>query len=144
MSWLSKYFFDPVKAALERQSTSANPISAAAGVAATAAIQNVVAVASTSINVAVSTKSAAGLANPVIGALEDGLKSVIDAALIAGLGEIPIVGAMVTPGAVALTNTTLTLMEQHAATYLASLFHHAKAQVPAATATVASQVASQG
>lgn len=128
MSWLSKYAFNPIRAMLERQSTSQNPITSAAGAAGLEAMQNVGQVANTAIATAVTSNSAVGLASPIVKSLEDGLASIVDATLVASLGEVPVVGAVLTPEAVAAANLALAFLEQHAATYLASLFHHAKAQ----------------
>ncbi len=126
MSWLSKYVFDPVKAAMSRQANSQNPIAAATGKASLDAVKNISAVTVSTIDDAITHRSAVGMSSPIVGALEDGLKSVTEAALTAALGEVPVVGALITPEAVAAADMGLTFLEQHAATYLAGLFHHAR------------------
>lgn len=139
MSWLSKYVFDPVKAALARQANSQNPVSSAAGKAGLDAVKNIAAVTVTAVDDAITHRSAVGLSNPIVGALEDGLKNIVDATLTAGLGQVPIAGALITPEAVNVADMGLNFLEQHAATYLAGLFHHARTQNVASPAAAGDQ-----
>lgn len=123
MSWLSKFVFDPIKAAAARAVTSQNPAARSVGEAAAAAIGNV---ATAAANAIPSANSVVGQAHPVIAALEDGLRDVVDAALTA---FIPAPLAVVDGPAVSLANAALEFAEQHALTYVSALFQHAKAGI---------------
>lgn len=129
MSWLSKFVFDPIKAAAARALTSSNPAAVTVGQAATDAIAKVTAAGQVEVaQLNQAAQSVMGQQHPVIGALESGLQEVVDAAITAFI-PAPAILAGPTTG---LANAALDFMEQHALTYLSALFHHAKSQVPPA------------
>lgn len=131
MSWLSKFVFDPIAAAISRAAASSHP-----GVAQAATqLEQTYAKVSTTLNSAasagISVNSAPGLANDVIGAFENGLNAAVDALVTGLVGEIPVVGAGLAPEAVKAANVSLAFLEAHGQTYLSALLGHAKAQINA-------------
>jgi len=136
MSYLSKFVFNPMKAAIARAESSSNPVSRATGTAAATAVA--------SITQDVSKESLAhntviGLGNTLVGDLETGLRDVLDAFVDSAVrSSIPVVGGLIAPEAVKLANCTLDFAEQHAMTYVAALFaHHKNAVAEAGTPTIA-------
>lgn len=118
-----RFVFDHVFATAARAAATANPNTAQDGIQA---IQNV------NMPLDGSPNSTAGLANPIIGKLEDDLNAVVLTFVKSAIDELPAVGgiAQVTGldqrGADA-AKALLVLGEQHALTYLSALFsgHHA-------------------
>jgi hypothetical protein len=138
MSLLSKYVFDPVKAALARAEGSSNAGVSAAAHAASDSLNKTAAQAGADLSQGLTANSAVALKNDVVKGLEDGLKLSVDAYVTA---VVPLgLGAMALP----LVNAGLDFAEQHALAYVSSLFHHARteaaaqaappAEAPAATA----------
>lgn len=127
-SLLDKFIFDPIKAAAARATTSTNPIARAVGAAAQDAVEKIDA----DISAPANHNSAVGVTNNVVGDLETGLKSSVDAfvtalVMVAGAKGGPIGVAVATnlaPEAVQATNVAIDFAEQHAMTYLSALFAH--------------------
>jgi lysozyme len=136
MSWASKFIFDPIKAAIARATTSSNPAVAAGAVSVQTTYNQVSTTINSAANNGLSTNSAAGVANDLIGQLENGLLAAADAFITGGLASTGPVGAALAPEAVAGANALLTFGEQHAMTYIAALFSHARTQAVAAPAPV--------
>jgi hypothetical protein len=130
MSLLSKFVFDPIKAALGRGATSSNPVVVAAAVAGQATYTAAANDVATAASQPLSANSAAALGSNLIKDAEDGLRLALVGIITAGLANVPIIGAAVTPEAVAAANMALAFAEQHALTYVSALFAHGKAQVP--------------
>lgn len=131
MSWLSKFVFDPIQAAIARAQTSSNPTAAAVGGAAGTAYTKIATDVTTGLNQPLTQNSAAAVGNQAIKDLEDGIQEVVDVFLTASLGTAGPIGAALAPEAVQGANILLTFGEQHGLTFLSSLFHHAKTQVNA-------------
>lgn len=132
MSILSKFIFDPIQAALARGATSSNSVvvsAAQAGQATYAAAAGDIAVTAA---LPLTANSAAALGSNLIKDAEDGLRLALDGVITAGLANVPIIGGVITPEAVGAANMALSFAEQHALTYVSSLFSHGKAQIPAA------------
>lgn len=128
MSWLSKYVFDPVLAALARAAISSNAGVAAAAKATQTSLNASAAKVGGDLQAGLTANSAAAVDNDIIAGLENGLQAAVNGFCEAA---IPVVGGEVAAGA----DVVLAFAEQHAATYLASLFAHAKAQTAAAQTT---------
>jgi hypothetical protein len=125
MSWLSKYVFDPVKAALARAEGSSNAGVAAAAKAASDSLNSTAAQVGTDLSQGLTANSAVALKNDVVKGLEDGLKLAVDAYLTAA---VPLgLGAAAVP----VANAAIDFAESHALAYVSSLFSHAKGQVAA-------------
>jgi hypothetical protein len=135
MSYLSKFVFNPIKAAIARAESSSNPVSRATGTAAAVAVGKI---AQDVSHDALSHNTVIGLGNSLVGDLETGLRDILDAFVDSAVrSSIPVVGGMIAPEAVKLANCTLDFAEQHAMTYVAALFAHHKAAVATAgTATI--------
>ncbi len=129
MSWLSKFVFDPIKASIARASQSSNPLAVQAGKGAQVAYDRVAADVTSTLAAPLTVNSAAALGNSIIKDFEDGLRVAVDGIVTAGLGHIPL-GGLIAPEAVSGANMALAFMEQHAATYVAALFGHARSQIP--------------
>lgn len=126
MSTLSKFVFDPIKAAIARAATSSSPVAVATAAAAGAAVA---AVATDLAPTSLSSNSVVGLGNKLVGDFEDGLRDTLDAFIVALCGEVPLVGAALAPEVVSAANVSLAFAEQHAMTYIAALFASHKANV---------------
>lgn len=126
-SWFAYYLFDPAKAALARLAGSSNQGVANAAKVSLGALQSTGAQVASDLSAGLTANSAIAAKNDAVKGLEDGLKLAVDAYLTAavplGLGNV----------AAEAANATLDWSYDHAATYLASLFHHASTQVSAAT-----------
>lgn len=131
MSWLSAHVFDPIRAAIARAQTSSNPVAAASATAAAATYDKIATDVQIGPDQPLTSNSAVALGNTAVKDLEDGLLEVVDVGISAALGMTGPVGVALSPVAVQGANITLTFLEQHAMTYVASLFSHAKAQVAA-------------
>lgn len=129
MSLLSKYVFDPIKAALARAAQSSSPEVQAAAQAGQAAYNTAASAIQSASTQPLTPNSAAGLGNDLIKIGEDGVRNAIDGVVTAAVGGIPVVGVALTPEAVAAANLAIDFAESHFATYVASLFSHAKQQV---------------
>jgi lysozyme len=129
VSWVSKYIFNPIEAAIARAKTSSNPVAQQTGQAASAALGNIVKdIGGDSLG----SNSVQALGSVLVKDMEDGLYAVVDAFVAASVtSAIPVAGAAVAPEAVALANCAIAFAEQHALTYISSLFAHHKAQVNA-------------
>lgn len=128
MSWLSKYVFDPVKAALARAEGSSNAGVAAAAKAASDSLNSTAAQVGTDLSSGLTANSAVALKNDVVKGLEDGLQATVDAFLVSA---VPLgLGVATVP----VANALLDFTEQHALAYVSSLFAHAKKQVAAQAA----------
>jgi hypothetical protein len=122
MSLVSEFIFDPLKAAIAKALGSSNPATQATAQAAADAV-TATAPAPAAAPV-MSSNSPAGIAMPEIAALEDALNQAV--ATFAGnfiTTEVPIVGGLIAPEAKKAIVAAMTFGEQHAATYLAGLFH---------------------
>lgn len=125
MSLISSAFhfvFDHAFAAAARDAATANPVSAAAGIAA---------VQVTSMLSEGSPNSTAGQASPLVRQLEDDLNAVVANFVKAGVDQLPIVGGIAAATgldqrAADAAKAMLVMGEQHALTYLSALFsgHH--------------------
>ena len=133
MSVLSKYVFDPLKAAAARALSSMNPLNQLAGQAAANAVNSAVGSVTSQVADANAHNSAMGLSNPAIGKLETDLNAAVSAFVQATVAaEVPIIGGAVAPAFGELATTALTFAENHALTYLAGVFHfHQTNTVPA-------------
>jgi hypothetical protein len=121
--------FDPIKAAIARASTSSNPaVQQTAQVAAGAVNQIAKDVDTTSL----SSNSAAGLGNKLIGDFENGLNDTVSTLAAALIGDIPVVGGFIAAEAKPQIGAALVFAEQHAFNYIAALFAHHKTAVDAA------------
>lgn len=127
MSLFSKYVFDPLKAAIAKALMSSSPTTQATAGAAAGAVAGTPepTVPDPTHN------SPAGVADPLIAALETALKDAVDAFVTEAVSELPMVGGLLAPEAVKLANMGLTFAEQHAITYLSGLFHFGKTSVGA-------------
>ena len=131
MSILSHFVFDPVRAALARGSTSHNSIIAIASVAGQGAYSEASDAVALSVTQPLTANSAAALGSVLIKDVEDGLRIALDGIITASLAGVPIAGPAATKEAVAIANLSLAFAEQHALTYISSLFAHGRNQVPA-------------
>lgn len=130
MSILSKYFFDPIRAQFARWAGSSNSGLAAAGKQALQTYDTVSSDVAGTLQAGLTANSAQALGSKLILDFEDGLRAAADAYLTAALP--PIVGT----GAAEIANALLSFGEQHALTYVSSLFAHARS-VAQGTATAA-------
>lgn len=135
LSWLADHVFDPIAAAISRAKTSSNPVAAAVGAAADTAYTKITGdvstAATTLVSTPISSQSAAALASPAIADAETGLQAVVDAFVVAMVGRVPVVGAVLAPEVVGAANIALTFGEQHFLTFISSLFNHAQTKVAA-------------
>lgn len=142
MSTISKFVFDPIKAAIARALSSSNPTAQATAQAAKAVVDKVTIDTSTD---ALTHNSAAGVASNVIGDLETGLKGVVDSFVYAAVfNAVPVAGAILAPEAVKMADWSMAFAEQHALTYVASLFAHHNAVISGAAATAPAGAANSG
>jgi GH24 family phage-related lysozyme (muramidase) len=127
VSIFSKYVFDPLKAAIAKALMSSSPTTQATASAAAGAVAGTPepTVPDPTHN------SPAGVADPLIAALETALKDAVDAFVTEAVSELPLVGGLLAPEAVKLANMGLTFAEQHAITYISGLFHFGKTSVGA-------------
>lgn len=132
MSVLSKFIFDPIKAALARGATSSNSVVVAAAQAGQVSYAEAAGDIAATVGQPLTANSATALGSDLIKDAEDGLRLALDGVITAGLASVPIIGGAVTPEAVGAANMALSFGEQHFLTYVSSLFAHGKAQVPAA------------
>lgn len=137
MSILSKFVFDPIKAALARGATSSNPVVVAASVAGQATYTAAAADVATAASQPLSANSAAALGSSLLQDGEDGVRMALDGVITALVGQVPVVGGLIAPEAVAAANLGLSFGEQHFLSYVSSLFAHAKTVAAAGTVTVA-------
>ena len=131
MSMLSHFVFDPVRAALARGSTSHNSVIAAASVAGQGAYVAATDAIALTVAQPLTANSAAALNSVLIKDVEDAIRIALDGIITASLVGVPIAGPAVTKEAIALANMSLAFAEQHALTYVSSLFAHGRNQVPA-------------
>lgn len=135
MSELSKYVFDPIKAALAVGAKSANAAVSSAASAALASYNQVSAdVVALGGALAGNGTSASQSDANLIGDLEKGLNTVADTFITASLVSLGPVGAVLAPETVSATNALLTFGEAHAVAYVSQLFAVAQATVNAAQA----------
>lgn len=120
MSWLSKYAFSPIKAALARAAGSSNKGVADAAQSVQGTIAKMGADIRHTLESGLTANSTAALKNTLVKDLEDGVRGAVDAYLV---GAVPLgLGYAAVP----VVNSGLDLLEQHLHNYVASLFDHAK------------------
>jgi hypothetical protein len=131
MSWLSQaknFVFNGIFAQAARAAGSTDPTTKAVGEAATQALSTVAVDITTSLQ---QHNSPIAIKNVVVKDVEDGIKEVLDAAVEAAMGSLPVVGGLLAPEAVSIANLGLDFMEQHALTYVSALFANHRTAVNA-------------
>lgn len=134
MSWFTSYVEHPAMNWLAN--LAKNPVIAdnpAAAAAVADAQKQAGAIASTTTSAAAGVQAAVlASANPLVKDAEDGLQAVVDGFLLSGLGNPAL--APLTGLTVPAVNAFLTLGESKMHDIIASLFSHAKSQIPPAKA----------
>jgi hypothetical protein len=120
MSYLSKFVFNPIRAALARAASSSNPGVASAAKELQASGVKIAHDVNDTLAQGLSANSAVALKNAVVKDLEDGIRNAVDAYVV---NAIPL-GLGV--AAVPIINAGLDYAEQHLHNYIAALFDHAK------------------